>query len=258
MPPKTHLGRILAIVGGLLAYLLAGFGVAQHFRDTPLLAQSIATMPGVILYGWLYWKDREITRVRIPIPLPRILLWILPWLFLVLNWAANPIVPIPLGPPHTLNNGSQVLLGILFCLLIGLGEELIFRGYLFSLCKQWSPAVALLVTSLLFGACHVNHGVSITTLALPIGFGFGLARLAGTPLWLLAVLHGLIDLPVEFPHSETPPWVNYPGWAIFAFAMLVTIAFLAFPRHWTKWAAVSQSTSAPLPPEPEVDPESAA
>ncbi len=104
---------------------------------------------------------------------------------------------------------STILQGNLFLLLFFLAvswteaafiEELFFRGYLFNRItdlfgkERMGVSMALIGTSLLFGAAHAYQGISgvvDTTLA---GLLLGLLYLyAGRNLWLPILTHGVID-----------------------------------------------------------------
>lgn len=226
MRVKPHSQRALAVAGGILAYYFVGIGVATRFSDTPLVAQSIVALPSVFLFGWLAKKEGVFQGIA-ETGIPSVLLILPPFLFLIWNWSANPIEDYPMNG----DNVVQILRVVIFCLLVGLGEELLFRGYVFSLCSRWNLSVALIVSSTVFGLLHYfDNGWSGVVLALAFGFGLGLARIARTPIWVLVLVHALINLPVELPSSEPLPYAVHFGWAVFWYTVFVTIAFLAV--HW--------------------------
>jgi uncharacterized protein len=70
--------------------------------------------------------------------------------------------------------GPQLLLALLVVgLLAGTGEELFFRGFVQTrLARRWRPAVAVVVTSVLFGLMHMDavHTPFATCIGLWLGF----------------------------------------------------------------------------------------
>jgi len=79
-----------------------------------------------------------------------------------------------------------------YVLLVGLVEELWFRGLWFEVCghRFWPSVIA---GSALFGLYHAPHGWRSVVMTAGIGAVFAVARYRGVPLWALAVVHGLID-----------------------------------------------------------------
>jgi hypothetical protein len=100
------------------------------------------------------------------------------------------------GVYHPAGWGSyrQLAGGLLFAVLAGILEELLFRGLLFRLCSKilgtWG---ALLITSALFGAAHAaNPGATVSSslaIALEAGILLGAAYAATGRLWVPIGLH---------------------------------------------------------------------
>jgi membrane protease YdiL (CAAX protease family) len=82
---------------------------------------------------------------------------------------------------------------LLFFLLAGAKEELLFRGFAFqALARDYGPAVALVLTSVPFGLLHLfnpNATVISTINTILAGIWLGLAYLATRSLWLATALH---------------------------------------------------------------------
>jgi membrane protease YdiL (CAAX protease family) len=87
----------------------------------------------------------------------------------------------------------KIGLGVLFCIIVALNEELIFRGYLLnnlmdSIPKYW----ALIIVSILFGVVHLGNpnidliGFSNIVLA---GFFLGISYIYTKSLWFPIALH---------------------------------------------------------------------
>lgn len=225
---KVHLYRIAAISGGILAYWVIGHVAADRFGDLPLFAISIATVSPVVLFGWLV-KTGQAFQGRVETTIPFVVLALSPFLLLTLNWWSNPFDSNALR----LDDGRQILNLITFCLLVGLGEELLFRGYVFSLCNQWNTPIALLVSSMVFGLLHFDRGWYGTLFAVAGGFGLGLGRIAGIPLWILVIVHAGTNLPTSLSQSEPHYYVQHFAILVITYTALVAIAFLATPRHWS-------------------------
>ena len=97
-------------------------------------------------------------------------------------------------------SGSQVLLsaiGIFF--LIAIPEELLFRGIIQNFLEKTlrNPAMALIVTSLIFGAAHLNNGPKpdwrYFLLASLAGMFYGNAYQRTRGLLAPAIVHTLVD-----------------------------------------------------------------
>lgn len=101
-----------------------------------------------------------------------------------------------IGLYHPAGRGSaqRLLTGLLFALLAGIMEEILFRGLLFRLCSKiigtWG---ALVVTSALFGLAHAkNPGATVTSslaIALEAGILLGAVYTSTQRLWLPIGLH---------------------------------------------------------------------
>lgn len=103
------------------------------------------------------------------------------------------------------NNLQGNLLMLLFLLVVSWTEaafieEMFFRGYLFNRItglfakERLGVSMALIVTSLLFGAAHAYQGISGVVDTALAGLLLGLLYLyAGRNLWLPILAHGVID-----------------------------------------------------------------
>jgi len=114
------------------------------------------------------------------------------------------IIVIFVGVPWAERSLLFVAVVLIASLLIGLGEELYFRGiFRTSILGHHGELVALLITSLVFGIAHAFKflvvGVPVEAIALNVGFlamdgalFYGCLRATGT-LWVPILLHGLGD-----------------------------------------------------------------
>ncbi len=109
-----------------------------------------------------------------------------------------------IGVPWSEKSLVTLLVVLLASLLIGLGEELYFRGiFRITLLSHHGEFFALMVTSLAFGVAHaakfIIEGVPVAAVALNVAFlamdgalFYGALRATGT-LWVPILLHGLGD-----------------------------------------------------------------
>lgn len=82
-------------------------------------------------------------------------------------------------------------------------EEVIYRGYLMWYVMAWlPPAVAVLVSAVVFGVAHIYLGWGIGVLRATImGLVFGAAYLLTGTLWVPIVLHAVVDITSGFTGS---------------------------------------------------------
>jgi hypothetical protein len=90
-------------------------------------------------------------------------------------------------------NGVEIAAWVLLCVLAGLAEELVFRGYLQRQFTAWAGgarAVGVVISSLAFGAAHGYQGVRNMVLLAVFGVLFS----------LLAIFRGSLRAGI-FAHS---------------------------------------------------------
>ncbi len=81
-----------------------------------------------------------------------------------------------------------------WCLLIGITEETIFRGYILQVLeRRWGSAIALLLSSILFGLAHLQNpgetALEVVVIGLTGGLPYAAAYLMTRSLWLPIGLH---------------------------------------------------------------------
>ncbi|HEX4965846.1 MAG TPA: CPBP family intramembrane glutamic endopeptidase [Thermoanaerobaculia bacterium] len=77
----------------------------------------------------------------------------------------------------------------------GICEEVIFRGFVLWYVSVWAgTAVAVVISSIVFGFAHLYMGRSHVTRTAIVGFIFALIVLAAGSLWPAMLLHAVMDL----------------------------------------------------------------
>jgi membrane protease YdiL (CAAX protease family) len=97
-------------------------------------------------------------------------------------------------PPNGLGFGALTL-ALLNALAIGVTEEFTFRWSLHRLWGHYGSGFYVIASSLVFGLMHFHGGIQAVIITATIGVVFSLIRIAGIPVIVLVVLHGLMDLP---------------------------------------------------------------
>jgi membrane protease YdiL (CAAX protease family) len=158
-PPGVNIAGVfaqdLAMIGTVLVF--ASFMGRLRGADFGLLRAPIGKAAGAMLAVWIGFIGFS------------------------LIWKAA----ISLDEPQTLpdelgihgSNLNLVLVVVIIAILAPLGEELLFRGYVFASLRNWRGFwPAAIITGLIFGAVHI--GSSPIGYALPLAaFGFGLCAL---------------------------------------------------------------------------------
>lgn len=222
---------------------------------TPVLALVVAGILFVRWSGWTtsVWRTTAVFDTR-----PR-RWWMLAIPLLLL---AGPIVSLASTPSdNDWNVGSIAVVGVVF-LLVGLGEELYFRGiFRASLRAHIGETLTLLITSAAFGIAHsfasLFHGlpvgfvlfqVAVTALAGIVYYG---AFLATGRLWVPILLHALGDFSLTISSgtlTETASATTSPGTAnvaiqaaLWALAVIVVISCIRQDRRARRDARVDLS-----------------
>ena len=106
-------------------------------------------------------------------------------------------------------NGKEIACWLLLCMLVGVAEELVFRGYLQSQFTAWARGAAasgVVFSALMFGAAHGYEGVRAMFLLSVFGALFSLLALFRRNLRAGIFAHSWHDavagLTVAFLHSH--------------------------------------------------------
>jgi membrane protease YdiL (CAAX protease family) len=120
-----------------------------------------------------------------------------------------------------------------YTVMIGLAEEIWFRGLWFHCCKnRFWPSVA--GGAALFGLYHSGSGWIAVGLTTAIGFLFGVARHRGASIAALAVLHGTVDTINRVVMPGYSWRFSIPvGVALFVAVVMAAVLLLVFlpPTH---------------------------
>lgn len=196
------------IVTGLV-WVLAQLNVPLKLVNSTLFETVISILiysVTIILVIVLPWKIRKIKTSRSDIGISRFPEWsdilLAPAGFVVyfiassvLIFLATEVLPwFDVNQPQNTGFGQpsqsyELILAFLTLVVIApIAEEIIFRGYLFGKLKKFVPVwVAILATSLLFGAIHGEWNIFFDTFALSVVLCV-LRELSGS-LWSSIILH---------------------------------------------------------------------
>jgi membrane protease YdiL (CAAX protease family) len=192
--PNPWLALFLVAATVVVACLLPGRWLGRN----PLMLEAVGAFAGVAvfaIYTFLYGGARWGSPQRGLLP---VLMVASPWLFAAVNvWGK--VVPSTLITTAALTN-------LLVALLIGVTEELLFRGLLFRAFQGRSMALYVLLGSITFGLLHYNQGYQGVMVTAVVGSSYSLARVAGAPLSWLIVCHAVTDFPNLFSHSPHPQY----------------------------------------------------
>ncbi len=230
-------GLVVAVVGALLVdvpALALGVNVsAQHLPDGLQVADTAVQDAGFIFvavfFAQMGGRGARAWQFGLrPAPLWRALGWVVfvgvGFLVFSLLWK------VAVNPPEEKvleQIGTGVLSAALTCVVAPIGEEFLFRGYIFTALRNWrGPWTAAVITGLLFGLVHVGSAPLLDLVPLAaLGFGLCLLYRRTGSLYPCIVLHSLNN-SVAFGQLAKWNW----QWQIplLAVGALASIALLAF------------------------------
>ncbi|MDF2628589.1 MAG: Abortive infection protein [Symbiobacteriaceae bacterium] len=132
------------------------------------------------------------------------------------------------------DSGTAVLMSLVF-LMVGPGEEFIFRGYVLRKLEAYGPAAAAIVSSLLFAAIHAPFGRSspleLTALFLH-GYFFAVLAQRTNSIWPGVIIHSVYDVltGLIWTGSATYSVLAFDtplGWTKMAYKSLMVLGYLA-------------------------------
>src|ERR1017187_7676008 len=155
--------------------------------------------------------------------------------WLLLAWSRMVRLPVTAAPDLSSYPLFTIVVSLLMSAAVaGIAEEAAFRGYIRSALEEWAgPAIAILITSLLFGLIHFSHGVGYALPRLPyylaIGIIYGVLTWRTGSILPATVIHAggnslnyLLVLKLGSPHAAPLIWQSGPdaafwrsvGWGI--------------------------------------------
>lgn len=222
------LARLSLVVG--LASGTTALGLRGEWQGT--LVNAICALAALGLTGWLGWwrpSTLAVLRPRCWWPLAGLLLGVVAYLPFGVDPARRPLLPFLLG-----------------MLLVGLNEELFYRGVVQHALTTLGRWRCCLLAGVLFGGGHVSRamiaGASLEDTGLLVletaGFGFAYAAVRSRvgALWPLVLLHAAVDT-VLLLNAGSPPvayraieWLTLICWG--ALLLAVTPALGRCAKHW--------------------------
>ncbi len=211
----TTAGLELVLIGWVaLGVKLRGVPLRSLFGEASTSFRSIAVDFGVAILFWIgslmvlgtiamMWISIESLITHKPIPIQT-------------SKSGQPTIPrtqqdeaakavVQLAP----TNGKEIACWLLLCMLVGVAEELVFRGYLQSQFIAWArgaAAAGVVFSSLVFGAAHGYEGVRAMFLLSVFGALFSGLALFRRNLRAGIFAHSWHDavagLTVAFLHSR--------------------------------------------------------
>jgi membrane protease YdiL (CAAX protease family) len=230
-------GLVVAVVGALLVdvpALALGVNVsAQHLPDGLQVADTAVQDAGFVFVAVFFAQmggrgARSWQFGLRPTPLWRAVRWVV---LVGIGFLAFSLVwKVAVNPPEEKvleQIGTGVLSAALTCVVAPIGEEFLFRGYIFTALRNWrGPWTAAVVTGLLFGLVHVGSAPLLDLVPLAaLGFALCLLYRRTGSLYPCIAVHSLNN-SVAFGQLADWNW----QWQIplLAVAALASIALLAF------------------------------
>lgn len=217
--PHPWLSLLLVSATTFGACLLPGLWITGNY----LLLKAVGAAVVVVVFVWFtlrYGGSPNVSRSRGLLP---VLMLASPWLFAAVNVCGETVPSLLLT--------SAALTALLVALLIGVAEELLYRGILFRAFQERSAALYVLASSLTFGLFHFSQGYQGVVTTLVVGSSYALARVAGSPLSLLIVCHAVTDFPNLFTHTPH----SYYRWAAFGAVVAVAVLTVVFISRRGSW-----------------------
>ena len=160
--------------------------------------------------------------------------------WLLFAWSRIVPLPMPAAPDLSPYPWWTILLSVLMGAAVsGIAEEAGFRGYIQSALEEWAgPAMAISLTSLLFGFVHFSHGTAFALPRLPyylaIGVIYGVLTWRTGSILPSMLLHaggnasdGLLVLKLGMPHAAPLIWESGPDAAFWRNVGLGIVCALA-------------------------------
>jgi membrane protease YdiL (CAAX protease family) len=143
------------------------------------------------------------------------------------------------------NEGTSLLLlsAVLTCVVAPIGEEFLFRGFIFTALRNWKGTwPAAIITGVLFGGVHYGSAPTLDLVPL-MGLGFGLCllyRITGS-LYPCIMAHSL---------NNSIAYGSLEGWAFWQVIVLMVVSLVLIGALVLACKRVGLITTAPAHPPP--------
>lgn len=98
------------------------------------------------------------------------------------------------------NSKKSLIMFSVLAVIVGISEEIIFRGFLYTYLQDWGmhAALSFIIVNIIFGLAHYHQGKSAVWDTMLLGFCLGQLYIASGSLLLPIVFHVLYDLKIVF------------------------------------------------------------
>lgn len=223
---KSHLlVTILLIILGVLCFVFFDALHLSILEDTVAdkLLRGILSRTGIALpFGWLLYITGGRRFYTFNKRFFRLLIWSFPCF--VVAFVNFPYSALIRGTAQIVRY-DLIWLFALYALSIAILEELIFRGVLFLLAKDYlknykhAPLLVVLVCSILFGIFHLTNlfsgSANVGLVFLQVGYTFLIGAMLTTTMlklnniWLCILIHAIFNFGgqiVEYIGDKSSPW----------------------------------------------------
>ncbi|RPI26813.1 MAG: CPBP family intramembrane metalloprotease [Chloroflexota bacterium] len=132
-----------------------------------------------------------------------------------------------------------------YVLLVGLGQELLFRGLIYRAFEDWrGTGWAIWGSSICFGLWHIGGGPLMVAATVLYGLVFALIRWRAGGILGLILVHGLMDFAgvLLLPNIDVAglgrPDIPHPYWMLLGLGLLVALPIYLWkihPRAFKSW-----------------------
>jgi uncharacterized protein len=238
-------GLVLAALGGLLVDIPAlalgvtistshtppGISIADTFvQDVGFVVAAVycARIGGRVVHSWQFGLRRPVVGWLSSAGL--VVLLLLVFVVLSVVWSAlfHPSEEKLLEELGS-NEGTGLLLlsAALTCVIAPIGEEMLFRGFIFTALRNWRGTLpAALITGVLFGAVHVGSAPALDLVPLAaLGFGLCLLYRRTGSIYPCFAAHSLNN-SIAFSALENWSW-QAPVLVVSSLAAITALVLLA-------------------------------
>lgn len=190
---------LAAVLGNILGDLAPADDATAEFAFSHFIPLTIAIGLGLFFVSWSGWSN-DVWRGRSTLKDEPRRRWLIAIPALMIALALTQLASVPWAERGL----GTVLIVLVGTIMVGLGEELVFRGILFtSIRARHGELVTLLATALLFAAAHIVGSVwagvdpaaiafQVAVLTMNGSLYYWVRRVTGQ-LWAAVAIHALTD-----------------------------------------------------------------